>query len=261
MARKKSLRLVGADFELMAPDNPLCGVPEMFGDGSMLLKLQSNRPAFCISDALPGYDVETIADWIEEAFSRWGQVADIKARRIKKLSDLKSGEYCVNVTVADLGTSGVLADQRLPHPGGFVLPMRINNRINWVPTNGQMQGRTIDPVRTLTHELGHFLGHHHFPQSAPKELMEPTILQDIIGPQPTEAKITADWFGAPVATPVPTPPGPEPKPTDPRGKISISIDFDTGNISIPGYRLTKLVQQSRSKVSSPKKRRAKAKKS
>lgn len=260
MAKKKSLRLVGAsDFELIAPDNPQCGVAEMFGDGSMLLKLQTNRPAFCISDALPGYDADTIAKWIEEAFARWGQVADIVARRIKKLSDLKSGEYAVNVTVADLGTSGVLADQRLPHHGGFILPMRINNRINWVPTNGQMQGRTIDPIRTLCHELGHFLGHHHFPQSAPKELMEPTILQDIIGPQPTEAKITADWFGAPVAIPPTGPTTPKPDPT-PRGKIAISVDLDTGNIAIPGYRLTKLVQRV-NKVSSPKKRRAKAKKS
>ena len=72
---------------------------------------------------------------------------------------------------------------------------------------GPVLGGTIDPVRTICHETGHFQGHQHWPSGAPPELMEPVITQTTIGPQPTEGKVSAGWFGAPV---VEQPPGPQP---------------------------------------------------
>lgn len=183
----------------------LCGCPENFGDGTALFKLPSNRFAYFVRDSLPNNSRDEIADWIAEAISRWRSVADIEGRRILRLEDLEAGELLDEITVADLGGGGVLADQQLPQPGVTRYRMRMNVRIKWVRTNGVMRAGEVDPVRTDCHELGHFLGFQHFPTSLPKELMEPRILPDIIGPQPTEAKIAADWFGPPK-------PGNEPQP-------------------------------------------------
>lgn len=183
----------------------LCGCPEMLGDGSAMYKLPSNRFAFLVRDALPAYTRDEIAAWNFKALARWASVADIEGRRIFSMSELRDGEILNEITVADLGTNGTLADQQLPQPGVFIYRMRINSRIKWIETDGIMQPGTADPVRTIGHEDGHFLGFQHFPTSLPKEWMEPRILQDVIGPQPTEAKIAVDWFGPPKPANQPTP--------------------------------------------------------
>lgn len=186
----------------------LCGVREALGDGSPSLKLGSNRPLVLIQDALPSHGRDEIWSWLEEAHNRWGKVCDWKAERIMDITDLGPNDYVQLVTVADLGTQGVLADQMLPYTGGRILKMRINYRVNWKRTDGPMPQGTVDPVRTLTHETGHFMGMQHYPTSPPKDLMEPYILQDIIGPQTAEGKMAAGWFGEPTVVPPPPPPGP-----------------------------------------------------
>lgn len=183
----------------------VCGCPEQLGDGTPSLKLQTNRPLVFVQDALPGHTKDTIWSWLEESHARWGAVCDWKATRIKNLNEAGQTDYVQLVTVADLGGGGVLADQVLPYPGGRVLRMRINSRIRWKATDGPMQGGTIDPVRTLCHETGHFAGHQHWPVGAPPELMEPTISQAVINPQPTEARVSAGWFGTPTTQPPPPP--------------------------------------------------------
>jgi hypothetical protein len=91
----------------------------------------------------------------------------------------------------------------LPYAGGRIYRMRINKRIKWKATDGNFAPGTVDPIRTLCHETGHFQGHQHWPQGAPPELMEPYVSQVVIGPQPTEARVSAGWFGPPVAAPPP----------------------------------------------------------
>lgn len=194
-----------------APTEPpsvlgVCGCPETFGDGTPALKLQTNRPLVFVRDPLPEHGVEEIWTWLDAAHKRWGSVCDWQARRIMDLSEAGPADYVQLVTVADLGGGGVLADQMLPYTGGRILRMRINSRIQWHATDGPMSGGTIDPVRTLCHETGHFAGLAHFPTGAPVELMEPYIQQAITGPQPTEGKVSAGWFGQPVGTTPPTPP-------------------------------------------------------
>ena len=175
-----------------------CGNPETLGDGSPALKLATNRPKVLIRDALPGYTRDDIWGWLKEAHARWASVCDWQATRIHDLTEMGPNDYVQLVTVADLGSSGVLADQMLPYSGGQVLLNRINSRIRWKPTDGPMQSGTVDPIRTETHETGHFMGHAHWPVGAPPELMEPTISQTVLGPQPTEARVSSGWFGEPV---------------------------------------------------------------
>lgn len=184
----------------------LCGVVEQLGDGTPSLKLPTNRPCVLVRDPLAGYTHTEIWGWIKEAYARWSAVCDWAGERIADLSEA-NGRIVHLITVADLGDNGVLADQQLPYTGARVLPMRINTRIRWKPTDGPMLSGTIDPIRTLCHEVGHFMGHMHFPVGAPAELMEPTVSQTITGPQPTEAKVSADWFGQPASQPPPGTPG------------------------------------------------------
>jgi hypothetical protein len=193
---------------LIVPPLPRCDNPEQLGDGTtMMLKLQTNRPLVYVKDPLPGYGVDVIWEWLRTAYARWTSVCDLEPRRILSPAEATPADVVNYVTVANLGGGGVLADQQLPFPGGTVLRMRINSVIKWVPTDGPMQGG-IDPVRTLCHEIGHFLGFQHYPTSDPRDLMEPTIHNNVVGPQTSESKVAVGWFGPPKpTTPGPTVPG------------------------------------------------------
>ena len=193
-----------------------CGCREQLGDGTALLKLQTNRPLVCIQGAPPRYTKDDVWSWLKEAHARWGVECDWVVERIDDISDAKPTDYVQVVQVKDLGGTGVLADQVLPYPGGNVLRMRINSRIRWKATDGFFQSGTVDPVRTICHEIGHFQGHQHWPVGDPAELMEPTVSQTTIRPQPTEMKVSIGWFGKAQSIPVPPP----------LGKRKLIIEFD-----------------------------------
>ena len=213
------------------PQRFFCGCIQQLGDGSPSLKLPTNRPYVLIRDELPGWSKDDIWSWLKEGHQRWGEVCDWRAQRINDLSEAGGSGIVQLVTVEDLGGGGVLADMQLPYPNARILRMRINSRIKWKPTDGKMAAGTIDPIRTLEHETGHFMGHMHFPEGAPAELMEPFISQSIIRPQPTEAAVSARWFGQPT-----TPPPPAPPPTpDPESTPSFMIIIDQHKQKIAGY--------------------------
>lgn len=201
-------------------DHPcVCGNGEQFGDGTPALKLATNRPLVYVQDALPSHSWDEIWTWLAEAHARWGAVCDWRARRIMDMTEAGPTDVVNLVTVADLGGGGILADQMLPYTGGRVLRMRINARIRWQATDGAMPQGTIDPIRTLTHELGHFQGHAHWPVGAPPELMEPTVSHTVIRPQPTEARVSAGWFGSVLPPEPPLPPSSGP------GSIVLAVDW------------------------------------
>lgn len=229
------------------PIQYVCGCREQLGDGTPALKLATNRPLVCIQDAPKGYSKENVREWFDEAYNRrWAAVcdwkvtfiSDWKATFIFDLASVGPDDYVNLITVADLGNGGVLADQMLPYRSGRVLTMRLNSRIDWRPSDGPMLPGTIDPVRVIVHEGGHFMGHQHWPIGAPVEIMEPTISQTIIRPQETEGRMSAAWFGQPV-TPF-QPPAPQP-PTTPGGLrlIQIQVRDIEGVPVIPGFKVVR----------------------
>lgn len=180
--------------------NYVCGCSEMFGDGrSALSKLPTNRPTFRFDGRLPGFTQLAVEDFIMEAFNGrggWSEVCDLK---LDKHPNTKTNP--TNIVIdANLGRSGVLADQQLP-VSNPPLQMRINNIIAWVVAQNPPAGQ-VDLLRTLRHELGHFIGLSHFPVGGPKELMEPSI-SEIRAVQPTEAALVAKIYGEPQQIPVP----------------------------------------------------------
>src|SRR5262245_18194260 len=134
--------------DLMTPTTPHCSNPEQLGDGTATLKLETNRPLVLVRDRLPQHGVGVIWEWTRTAYSRWTAVANVEPKRIFAMTEATSADVVQLVTVANLGSGRVLADQMLPYPGGNVLTMRINTVIRWNPTDGPMQ-QGIDPVRTL----------------------------------------------------------------------------------------------------------------
>lgn len=194
-----------------------CGVVEQYQSRDKAMtaaaRLGTKRPLVYIQDALPGWTKEATGNAYMEAAARWTAGADIAWTLITDMAQAGPSNIVNKITVADLGTGGVLADQVLPNGSGRILPMRMNTRISWVKTDGPMPNGKVDVLRVFAHEIGHFIGHEHWPRGAPAELMEPFISDAIIKPQATELAVTVNWFGAPVPVPGPTPtPTPTPKP-------------------------------------------------
>lgn len=206
-----------------------CGCSETLGDGTPALKLATNRPLVYVRDSLPAHGKDEIFSWIRLAYQRIGEVCDWKGERIHNLNDAPAGRIVHLITVADLGNGGVLADQMMPYAGGNVLAMRINTRVHWQATDGQMQQGTVDPIRTLCHESLHFAGLSHFPAGDPPELMEPSISQTVIRPQPTEIRVLVGWFGQPGPTTDRPPPIPN----------AGAVDEFVKKIVIPGYKIAR----------------------
>lgn len=177
----------------------LCGVREMIGDGSAAVKLQTNRPLVYIADAPPGVTRESLTASYLEAFERWTRVANVETRLITDLAEAGPSDV-LNYVTTHAHAGQVLADQQLPNGSSNRLVMRVSTRVNW---------SSVDLRAVLAHEIGHFLGHLHWPSGAPPELMEP-VLSSITHPQPTEARVTAGWFGPPKVNPTPTPVPPLP---------------------------------------------------
>jgi hypothetical protein len=201
-----------------------CGVREQLGDrAEARAALQTNRPFYYVRSAPRGFTVDQIAEVYERAFAGWTSVANVDTRRITDLAQAGPRDVVNVIDGANLGTSGVLADQVLGNGQGTRLQMRINNQVDW---------SRINMVTTVMHEQGHFFGLAHFPPGPPPELMEP-VLSSVLKPQPTEAKVVREHFAnfPPIPGPEPIPPTPvPPKPTPPPTPVppgDIPVDIRT----------------------------------
>lgn len=174
----------------------VCGCPESFGSGAAVYKLPTLTPSWYLDGTLPGMARDVFMSAIGTACKRWESVCGIDFSEAQNVL-----AATLRITTANLGRSGILADQQLPYQGMTQLRMRVNTVIQWTISDGS--GNAVDLVRVLTHELGHFLACQHFDTAPPPELMEPTYNPNIISPQATEARLVAGWYGPPAQPPIP----------------------------------------------------------
>jgi len=181
-----------------------------------------------------------------KAFDFWSAVTPLKFHKV-------DSENQANI-VADTGSSraddfdgpsGVLAwFQLCPSPNfkGQLLG-KFDLSETWVADSTK---RGIILVNVACHEFGHALGLEH--SNVSSALMAPFYSPNVDRPQQNDdiPRIQA-LYGKPVATPAPTPtpvpqptPVPTPNPIPQPGTTTINITGSVTNISIPGYRVTKM---------------------
>jgi hypothetical protein len=169
----------------------ICGVRAMFGEANATSpKLPTNRPTFRYDGGALGiFSPADIEDLLLDAFNGKGGWSDWADLKLSKHPNTKTDPTNI-VILANLGNTGVLADQMLPY-GAPPYQMRINTRVVWKA--GML--RTV-----LRHEFGHMGGLNHWPPGGAKELMEPSI-SDVTDVQPTEGSFIAKIYGEPKQEP------------------------------------------------------------
>jgi hypothetical protein len=100
----------------------------------------------------------------------------------------------VSFNFADLGAS-LMASSDMPPPDNTRtrLHVRLNSRLQWAWCNGMLG---LDPLRTLTHELGHVLGLVHGPKGS---LMYHEYQEGIVVPQVWDIREVVERYGRPEA--------------------------------------------------------------
>lgn len=138
------------------------------------------------------------------------------------------------------GSSGTLAYAYLPPQANYKgqLGLYFDADEMWLGLKGGSRGIYLKNV--ACHELGHNLGLSHSKIST--ALMAPFYSPKIDKPQQND-DITRlqSLYGKPRTTPTPTPdPVPTPDPEIPTGKTGIIITGTIDDITIPGYRVSKI---------------------
>ncbi len=175
--------------DIIAPIR-FCRNPEQFGDGSAMLRMDTNRPTWWLRDELPWMKRSILEERIQESLDNWRAVADVDCRRAINEANAR---WVITTARID-GAGGILADMQMPGPRQQF--MRLD-----VAESALMELL----VTILTHEFGHAWGLLHFPSGPPAELMEATLNRSVLKPQATEAALMVQMFGQPRPVVVPTP--------------------------------------------------------
>lgn len=149
--------------------------------------------------SFPGLSREDVVRAVDESWSSWAKVCDIKPRRVYSASE---ANVISNHGPID-GSYGTL--------GWSYIPCGVSSttQLTQLYDNGESWVYNFF-LAVLNHENGHMIGLSH---SSGRNLMAPS-LSDIIFPQAGDIKEAQDGYGPPTNNPVPVPPEP-PKPVPP----------------------------------------------
>lgn len=182
----------------MAQDDELliCGFAETITTGELK---RDPSALYYVEAGLSRIARDMVRDCVKQAFSAWAVVANVNG---EEAPNAQQAHLLIRVASID-GRSGVLADCMLPGPPQQL--MRLDDNEQWVVHLGaDVPNNTIDLLRVLIHELGHFWGLGHAPQNS-RNLMAPMYSKNIWYPQGDwEVSNMVSLYGKPKPT-IPAP--------------------------------------------------------
>lgn len=183
---------------------------------------QTFEVTWTITGDHPSFSHADFVQCADNAWSRWAAVANIVPTY--KPND-RTANVLMGIKYID-GQYGVLGESELPYsPSTTQLSQWFDTGDKFSAFDGPKQGQ-IDIVRVMTHELGHILGMNHIGTG---NLLAPVYSDNVWTPQAGDiAEMRTRYPGSAPVTPTPTGAG-----------YNIHIDSQ-GNLTIDGYRVTKL---------------------
>lgn len=194
-------------------------MPEQIGNNGSC-RWPNKDVAWTIVQGLPNVPNEIL----KQAYTlAWSYISEVCGLTPFFVSEANKAQVIMGSRGID-NAGGVLAESELPCGNVKVCRQWYDTGENWVISENPTQGQ-IDLVRVACHELIHALGVNHGPAG---NLMAPVYSPMIRKPRSWDIEQLQARYGPP--NPINPPPGP--------GIINITIDGT--NITIPGYRVTKL---------------------
>lgn len=203
-----------------------CGLPDVLEDSLGLRKWANPNVSWTIADGLANVAANDMKDAFELAWRQWAAVCGI--RPIYKAND-RTANVLVTTGRID-GPGGTLAWSELPGPSTTQCTQKYDTGETWVITAnpGRLQ---IDLVAVACHEIGHVIG---LPHLAAGSLMQPTYQGGLRTPQALDVQQAVERYGPSTTEP------PAPPPVIPAAfPVAITVKAD-GNVTIPGFRVTRL---------------------
>lgn len=200
----------------------VCSLPDVMPIGATVCKWPDPNITWDIVADIKGLTRDQVQAGVTEALNRWKKVCGIKPQ-------FTPGNANARILVGSRGIDGpmgVLAESELPCGNVRQCHQWFDNGEPWGIFNGAGQG--IDFVRVAMHELGHALGMNHIGSG---NLLAPTYSQTIWDAKPGDIAEMQARYGPPATEP----------PAPPKSGDEIVIRVNGGQISIDGYRLTKLL--------------------
>jgi Matrixin len=198
-----------------------CSMPDTMPVGTNVCKWPTSKVTWSVLQSLAGVQMVECAT---EAFARWAAVSGLTP----VYSPNDQGAMIVIGTRKIDGALGVLAESELPCGNVTQCRQWYDLSEAWSRFDGSSNGAQIDIVRVMCHELGHALGMNHIGTG---NLLAPIYSQTVNKPQAGDIAEMQARYGPPTV----------PAPTIPVTPESYTLHFESGKLTVDGYRLTKLV--------------------
>lgn len=219
-------------------ETPRCGFPDIQPFGTEEVKWRKNNLTYTVLGYVSSLSQADQDDIFEECYKSISAVTNLKFTRVRgNTADIIIGVGRGRQDNFD-GSSGTLAWCEIPSNSQQPVNMKFDDDERWVKkpaTNG------IRMVNVACHESLHGVGIYH--HNVPNSLMNPYYNINIATPQAEDKRLLQAFYGPPVAGPV-VPPviPPVVPPVVPNSGLILKLSgqFNVDEISIPGYRITKI---------------------
>lgn len=201
----------------------ICGLPDVMPMAASVCKWPDPEITWDIVAEIKGLSRGQVQEGVTEALNRWKKVCGIRPVFTPGNPNARISVGSRNID----GPMGVLAESELPCGNTRRCRQWYDADEGWAMFNGSGTGNQIDFIRVAMHELGHALGMSHIGAG---NLLAPTYSRIINDAQPGDIQEMLSRYG---------PPLPDVQP--PPSTDDFVIRIKGGQLSVDGYRLTKLL--------------------